>query len=264
MKGLFRRFLPENLHKRLHFFRHHADYVHVPKEFVTFFEDGLLTHQGAAFLEDEKFSRAYKLGAETNSWKGASIRWRAYVACWAAQHAALLPGDFVECGVNRGGLARAIVEYVRFETLPKRFFLVDTFKGLVSDYLTSEEKTKGLADHYNYYEDDSLGAVRQTFAPFSNVVILQGAVPDILPDIPAEQVAYLSLDMNCVWPEQKAVEYFWDRMVPGGIILHDDYGFNLHEEQRRMMDQFAASRGTAVLALPTGQGLILKPTPPVA
>jgi hypothetical protein len=260
MKALIRRLLPESFLERWHFFRHHAQDVHIPKGSVTFFEDGLLTQQSAHFLEDEKFKRAYELGAATNSWKGASIRWRAYVACWAGQHAALLPGDFVECGVNRGGLARAIVDYVRFETLNKKFFLVDTFKGLVPEYLTPDEKAKGLLDHFNYYEDNPLAAVRETFAPFPNVVVVEGAVPDILPDIPSKEVAYLSLDMNCVLPEQKAAEYFWDRIVPGGIILSDDYGFNLHEEQRKMMDRFAASRGVAVLALPTGQGIIFKPS----
>jgi O-methyltransferase len=259
VKKLLRRLLPESLVRRVHFFRQHKQYIHIPKEYVTSFEDGMLTQHSAAFLEDKKFISAYKLGAATNSWKGAAIRWRAYVACWAGQHAAMLPGDFVECGVNRGGLARAIVDYVGFEKLQKKFFLVDTFNGLVPQYLTADEKRKGLLEHYNYYEDDSLGAVRETFAPFSNVVVVQGSVPEILPEIPSKCIAYLSLDMNCVWPEQQAAEYFWDLMVPGGIILSDDYGFDLHEEQRRMMDRFAASRGVAVLALPTGQGIIFKP-----
>src|SRR5262249_29377780 len=147
------------------------------------------------------------------------------VACWAGRHAALLPGDFVECGVNRGGLSRAIVDYVRFETLNKKFFLVDAFRGLIPEYLTPNEKRKGLLDIYNYYEDNSFEAVCKTFAPFSNVVVMQGAVPDILPDVPVKNIAYLSLDMNCAMPEQRALEYFWDRIVPGGIILHDDYGF---------------------------------------
>ena len=79
-------------------------------------------------------------------------------------------------------------------------------------------------------------------------------------EVAASAIAYLSLDMNWAVPEQRAAEYFWDRIVPGGIILHDDYGFKLHEEQRKMMDRFAASRGVQVLALPTGQGIILKPS----
>jgi O-methyltransferase len=262
MKSLVRRFLPESFLRRLHFFRHHAQYVHIPKRSITFFEDGLLSEEehSVAFLTDERFIRAYELGANTNSWDGRSIRWRAFVACWAGRYAALLPGDFVECGVNRGGLSRMIVDYTRFETLNKKFFLIDTFKGLIPEYLTRDEKRKGLLAIYRYYEDDSLTAVRETFAPFSNVVIIEGAVPDILPHIPSERIAYLSLDMNCALPEQRAADYFWDRIVPGGIILHDDYGFTLHEEQRKMLDRFAASHGVPVLELPTGQGIIIKPS----
>jgi O-methyltransferase len=262
MKSLARSLLPESLLRRWHLFRHHAQYVHIPKRSITFFEDGLLTGEehSVAFLKDERFTRAYELGANTNSWGGRSIRWRAFVACWAGQYAARLPGDFVECGVNRGGLSRMIVDYLRFETLNKKFFLVDTFKGLIPEYLTPDERRKGLLAIYNYYEDNSLAAVCETFAPFSNVVVMEGAVPEILPHIPSERIVYLSLDMNCALPEQRAVEYFWDRIVPGGVILHDDYGFELHEEQRKMLDRFAASRGVPVLALPTGQGIILKPS----
>src|SRR5215813_9521487 len=115
MKSLVRNLLPESLRRRWYFFRHHAEYVQIPKGSITIFEDGLLTdtEHSAAFFEDEKFIRAYQLGASTNSWLGRSVRWRALVACWAGRHAALLPGDFVECGVNRGGLSRAIVDYVR-------------------------------------------------------------------------------------------------------------------------------------------------------
>jgi O-methyltransferase len=262
MKSLVRGLLPASLLQRWHFFRHHAQYVHVPKNSISCFEDGLLTDQehAPAFLDEVRFIRAYELGASTNSWLDRSIRWRAFVVCWAAQHAALLPGDFVECGVNRGGLSRMIVDYLRFETLNKKFFLVDTFKGLVPEHLTPDEKSKGLLAVYKYYEDNSLAAVRETFAPFSNVVVIEGAVPDILPAIPSERIAFLSLDMNCAWPEERAAEYFWNRLVPGGIIVHDDYGFKLHEEQRKMMDRFAAGRGVPVLALPTGQGIVLKPS----
>jgi hypothetical protein len=56
-------------------------------------------------------------------------RWRVYTACWAASHAVNLPGDFVECGVNRGGMALTIMEYLNFNSLGKRFFLLDTYCG---------------------------------------------------------------------------------------------------------------------------------------
>jgi len=47
------------------------------------------------------------------------------------------------------------------------------------------------------------------------------------------KVSYLSIDMNCVKPEIAAAQFFWDRMVSGGIMVLDDYGFRGHIEQKR-------------------------------
>jgi hypothetical protein len=65
--------------------------------------------------------------------------------------------------------------------------------------------------------------------------------------------------MNCAAPEIAAAEYFWDKLVPGAVIVLDDYGWKIHYEQKEKFDRFAARKGVRVLALPTGQGLIFKP-----
>src|SRR5579872_5377040 len=100
--------------------------------FRTYLEDGLITRHTADFLSDPKFSAAYAKGKATNSWGNTNPRWRVYTACWAASQAANLPGDFVECGVNRGGMALTIMEYLNFNALEKRFFLLDTYSGFAS------------------------------------------------------------------------------------------------------------------------------------
>jgi hypothetical protein len=87
-------------------------------------------------------------------------------------------------------------------------------------------------------------------------------VPDTLPRVTADKVAFLSLDMNCAAPEVAAAEYFWPKLVPGGIILLDDYGFTAHAEQRHAFDEFASRKGVPLLPLPTGQGVIFKPPLP--
>src|SRR5438445_13105668 len=93
----------------------------------TYMADGLITRNTAYFLNDEKFLSAYAKGKATGSWMRMDPQWRVYTACWAACHAAGLPGDFVECGVHRGGMALTIVEYLNFKSLAKRFFLLDTY-----------------------------------------------------------------------------------------------------------------------------------------
>ncbi len=223
---------------------------------LTYQEDGLATQHRCDFLVDPLFAESYRLAHATGSWGTRHLHWRVYLACWAAQWAQRLPGDFVECGVNRGGLARAIVHYLGFEKLPKKFYLLDTFCGLVDKQISPEERARGIdPGHY----PECFAAVEETFRPFANVCLVRGSVPDTLSQVSSTQVAYLSLDMNCVYPEIAAATFFWDKLAPHAVVLLDDYGWSGHEEQKRAFDEFAANRGLQVLALPTGQGLLFKP-----
>ena len=223
----------------------------------TYNQDGLITVHNADFMEDRLFQEAYELGAQTGSWQGAKIQWRVHVLCWAANHAQTLEGDFVECGVNKGGSALSVMYYVNFRSLPKTFYLLDTFAGFVDEYITEKEKEQGIGRIVQF--ENSFESVVETFKDFANVRIIRGPVPDTLPQVTTSKVAYLSIDMNNVKPEIAAAEYFWDKLVSGAMIVLDDYGWRAHIEQKMAFDKFAQNKGAKILSLPTGQELIIKP-----
>ncbi|RPI70580.1 MAG: class I SAM-dependent methyltransferase [Desulfobacteraceae bacterium] len=222
---------------------------------LTYNQDGLATKHNCDFIHDPRFAGAYQRGKETGSWRGAEIHWRAYVACWAAERACGIAGDFVECGVNKGGLARTVMEYVDFAHLPKTFFLLDTFSGLVEKYISPQEQKEGILP--GGYEECH-EHVLQVFSKFGNVKIIRGAVPETLELVNSRKVAYLSLDMNCTEPEIAAAEFFWDKMEKGAMVLIDDYGWKGHIVQKKAFDDFACRKQAQLLSLPTGQGLIIK------
>jgi hypothetical protein len=233
--------------------------VGVPNVFlgpITYQTDCIVTSNNCDFINEPRFAKAYKAAAETNPWEGFTLQWRVYIVCWFADYVKHLEGDFVECGVNTGAYARAIIDYIDFPSLDKKFWLFDTFGGLVEDQLSEEEKAIGFYKHYNHYLD-VYGQVKQTFAPF-NVEVVKGMVPETLFACKSEKIAYLSIDMNVTAPEIAAVNYFWDRIVPGGIIMLDDYGFAPHIQQKLAFDAFAREKGVNILSLPTGQGVIIK------
>lgn len=223
---------------------------------ATYNQDGLATAHNADFMREPRFASAYEAGKATGSWTFGDLHWRAYVVCWAAERGATLAGDFVECGVNRGGYALTVINYVNFENLPKKFYLLDTFEGLVERCISPEEKARGV--RVGEYEP-CYDAVVRTFSPYANVEIIKGAVPDTLPLVKTDQIAFLSIDMNIRDPEIAAAEYFWDTLVSGAVMVLDDYGWRKHLEQKLAFDEFARKRGAQVLALPTGQGLVFKP-----
>jgi len=105
----------------------------------------------------------------------------------------------------------------------------------------------------------SHAAVVQTFATYgARAVVVKGVVPESLDQISSERIAFLSLDMNLREPEIAAAERLWPRLVSGATMLLDDYGWRRHEEQKQAFDEFAARHRVPLLALPTGQALIIK------
>lgn len=217
----------------------------------TYMEDGLITRHTADFLHDERFAAAYAKGKATGSWNGSNPRWRVYTACWAATHAAQLPGDFVECGVNRGGMALTILEYLNFNSLNKKFFLLDTFQGFPEGATPSKENVGFYKDSYN--------DVVKTFAPYPEVVIVKGEVPATLSQITSEKISYLSIDMNCAEPEVAVLRELWPRLVAGAIVLLDDYSYGpAHSKQKSAFDTLSDELEFNILTTPTGQGMIIK------
>jgi Macrocin-O-methyltransferase (TylF) len=222
----------------------------------TYDRDGLLTIHNADFMSEPRFQQAYQRGIKAAG-GDYDWQWRVHVGLWAARQAQSLPGDFVECGVNCGFLSSAIMSYLDWNCLNKRFFLLDTFRGLDDRFISGDEKATGKSSSYGGYSE-CFEEARKNFAEFPSAVLIRGPIPVTLDQANTEHVCFLHLDMNCVPPELAAIEYFWDKLIPGAIVLLDDYGCFSHEYQKRAMDSFAAEQETQILSLPTGQGMIVK------
>jgi hypothetical protein len=134
--------------------------------------------------------------------------------------------------------------------------LFDTFNGLVKDQITDKEMAQGIGIYLDRYKD-VYEQVMETFKGMP-VKIIRGAVPDTLTQCESNKIAYLSIDMNCVLPEIAAMNYFWEKITKGGVVILDDYGFPGHTEQKTAFDHFAQAHQVEILTLPTGQGIIIK------
>ncbi|QLL09929.1 class I SAM-dependent methyltransferase [Mycobacterium vicinigordonae] len=232
-----------------------------------YIQDGLISVHSHTFMQDPKFIAAYNRGVEaiggvdTYRW-----HWRVHVGLWVAAVALQHDGDFVECGVNRGFLSSAIMEYFDWNSMDRDFYLLDTFTGLDERFISDRERESGALQksednlQSGFYVTGS-DSVRANFAQWPRARIIEGVVPDTLSEISTPQIAYLHLDMNCAAPEIAALEHLWERLSPGSPVLLDDYAYLGYEEQKHAMDGFALARGLAVCSMPTGQGLLIKPVP---
>jgi hypothetical protein len=182
--------------------------------------------------------------------------WNLQTVLWAAQQARGLPGDFVELGVYKGHTTKFLAEYLDFASWPKRWWLYDTFEGIPKDQLDPGRENLTVA---NYGAAFSFEEVRDRFAATANITVVQGRVPEVFEETCPEAVSFLHIDLNNATAEIGALDALYDRIVPGGVIVFDDFGWSSSRAQAKAELAWFQARGLAIFPLPTGQGLFVKP-----
>lgn len=213
-------------------------------------QDALWTYHSHHFIDDPAFQRAYKRSIKASGWD-YGIEWRVHTILWAAKHGRTLEGAFVECGTGRGFMTSAICEHLGWTDRP--FYLFDTFE---SGWTNPDG---GRTGETSPYYAQSVEAVAANFAEWPGVEMVVGMIPDTLPPFADATVAFLHVDMNNANAEEAALRFFWPRLAASALIVLDDYGWLGFDKSRDRIDRIGVELGFTVLALPTGQGLIIKP-----
>lgn len=226
---------------------------HLLSNYQAFAGDFLITFGRAlTFTQDEKFMKCLKEHPEPLA---RSLAWRLHTACWAAKRALLMPGDFVECGVENAITATQIVNYLDFENVDKQLYLYDTFCGIPDSYM-KKAKLPGI-NHYDKNIDKNYNKICQRFAPYKNIHITKGQLPESLVVICPEKIAFLHLDLSNFPSEYDLLEALLPKMVPGGIVLFQSFGFAAYEVYKIQHAKYLTEKGLPILELPTGQGLLI-------
>jgi hypothetical protein len=220
-----------------------------------FLGEGLATwNKTLPFMDDEKF----KALADKHSdlLPIANWQWNLQTVCWAVKRARDLPGDLVELGVFKGHTTLFVAEYLDFAGWDKTWHLYDTFDGIPDDQLDEGWKERNDDLYRGMF---SFEEVRDRFAHIPNIDVIQGRVPEILHERCPDQVSFLHIDLNNVTAEIAALDFIYERVAPGGCLIFDDYAWATARPQYEAENAWFAARGLQILALPTGQGLLVKP-----
>jgi len=162
-----------------------------------------------------------------------------------------LTGDFAECGVYRGGSAYLMAKDLARHAPGKRLHLFDSFAGL---------SEPGPLDGGHWRAGALAGTlpeVTANLAEYSGLIeIHAGWIPECFREVIDRQFCFVHIDVDLHEPTLASLDFFAPRMVQGGIIVSDDYGFETCPGARRAVDEFAAAHGIQVVHLPTGQGVL--------
>lgn len=212
------------------------------------FGDNFLTWgRNLSMLDDERFVQAWRENIEGPS--DEAIVWRRYILATSAFHAVQLGGDFVECGAYTGVGMKTVIDYLGGPSFPRQFWGYDAFEH-TPDMLNHPmpELGPGLFDR-----------VQAKFSAYPQVHLRKGLIPEVFTQGAPEQIAFLHVDLNQAPAEIAALEHLFERMVPGGIVVLDDYEWaGIYRPQKLSEDPWFDARGYRVMPLPTGQGLVIK------
>ena len=123
-------------------------------------------------------------------------------------------------------------------------------------------KGEGLLEseswHVNLYKKLDIDVTKKNLREFSNnIVYHKGHIPDSLNNKPEspKSIFYLHIDLNSSKPTLAALEFFYPRLVSGGVILFDDYGWDQYEDTKNTIELFFEKKSGILMKLPTGQAI---------
>jgi O-methyltransferase len=228
--------------------------------------DRLLTlDKSAEFAAEPAFAQAFRaIGGshQYDQYNGPdSIAWRLNTLVWGGRRGLRMGGDLVECGTFKGDMAWVVLQTIGAERIP-RFWLFDSFEGFSPDFSSAEDfpDNPGFLDFANWFyrEAGLYEYVRDRFASFANVKVVKGFLPEAIDAAGPERIGFLHIDLNSPRAEIAVLERLFDRVLPGEVIVFDDYGWKMFHKQKEAEDHFMRRRGYEILELPTGQGLVIK------
>jgi O-methyltransferase len=157
-----------------------------------------------------------------------------------------IPGDFIECGVWRGGAVvflRGLLE--AYEVPGRDVWVADSFEGLPPP-THPEDVALGLDLSRKRCPmlAVSLETVKQTFESYGlldeRVRFLPGWFKDTLPKAPIARLALLRLDGDIYESTMDALAALYDKLAPGGYVIVDDL---FGPTCRKAVEDFRAARG---------------------
>ncbi len=180
--------------------------------------------------------------------------------CDAVRHIvrAGISGAFVECGVWRGGSMMAVAHTLLQEGVRDReLFLFDTFAGMTKPTASDISITSGVeatalydarlradggTDWCHATQQDVLTNMKMTNYPPTRIHLKPGIVENTIPSEAPEKIALLRLDTDWYESTLHELEHLYDRIMPGGILIIDDY--DSWQGARKAADQFFENRKT--------------------
>ena len=207
----------------------------------------------APWLKDIEFLKLFKKAKKNslvNFYQGFEL-WK------LVEQTDKLDGDVLEVGVWRGSTSIIMAAKLKYMNSNKHVYACDTFEGVV----------KSSSDHDNFYKDgehsdtsfEFVKNIVQNEFNLDNVTLLKGIFPEETEHfINDRKFSFCHIDVDTYNSAKEVVNWIWDRLSTGGIIVFNDYGFPMTRGITRLVNEYRKDSDKVVVHNFNGNGIIIK------
>jgi O-methyltransferase len=165
-------------------------------------------------------------------------------------------GDFVECGVWKGGSAMLIAyTLLKAGVTDRKIILYDTFEGMTKpgekdgEFEKKEWERMKVNEHRNNWclstIEEVLANMLQTGYPKKNIELVKGRVEETIPGQMPSHIALLRLDTDWYESTKHELTHLFPLLEKNGVLIIDDYG--AWQGAKKASDEYFSAYGPAYL-----------------
>ncbi len=204
------------------------------------------------WFEDQEFLKKYdKVKCDT-----LVDIYRCYELWMLVKQYGLVDGNMLEVGVYKGGTAGIICSAAQLCNKNIIVYLADTFSGVVkagvndSIYRGGEHGDTDV-EHVEHLLKDELY--------LQNYRILKGTFPEETHSlVDSKSISFCHIDVDVYDSAKDITEWLWDKLVVGGMIVYDDYGWELCDGVTKYLNEQKTKADRRLIYNLNGHGILIK------
>jgi O-methyltransferase len=172
--------------------------------------------------------------------------------------------DVAECGCWKGQSTFEMASLLDNRGFSGEFDVFDAFEGGLSHLTPHDVNERGALSSSEAARQSHVFVSREEevsklLTPFSFVRLFKGWIPDRFNEISDKRFFFVHIDVDLFEPTRDSLNFFFPRLVDGGVIVLDDYGYSQFPGAKQAVDELLHAHDvTFFCALPTGGAFLIK------
>lgn len=205
----------------------------------------------APWLSDCSFNDTYQII------KNCALvdKYKCYELWQLIKETAKLDGALIEVGVWKGSSGALIAKQAKLNEIKDKVYLCDTFTGVVkAGEKDSSYKGGEHADTSRKTVEELLNKLQ-----LDNTKILVGIFPEETSKLVNDKTfRFCHIDVDVYQSAKDIVEWLWPRLVIGGMIVFDDYGFQTCDGVTRFVNEERSKKDRLIIHNLNGHAIMIK------